>query len=788
MSFLPTDSSVVAWWHADDLALADGTSVTTWTDKSSNALPATGSTAKPIYKTAQANGKGTVRFNGASTFLTVGTPSALVTPIDTGTYSLLLVHKPNSAGFNAIIAATAGSNLLIVPGGSFGGIAFDYTPYIASAHMVILGLTGQGSYAGSSSGKLSRIYFQGACVYGDTTNSLKTTGGNAICLGNNAGQNFPYDGDIFDVVVVNRELTPLEMWQLSKYFMDQYAMTYPWTGQNCFDIYWGDSLTAGVGAGGEASYPSVVAQTNSRPIGSWFNLGVGGIDLGNMRTHAVAEVYPLFAGLPLYSILFLDEWYNSDKTDPTVFAATAVEAAGYGAGTGLKIIAVTPTNASSGETDRQAWITYLKANYLAFDAVAVADPGTATHIGASGTDYTNSTYYSDIVHLTAAGYAIKGAVVAAVESTFNTPGIVTMTFTGTLTGSSTIRKQGNKSLSSSASSSGTAKKQGAKPKSGTITSTGNPVKLGKRVLSGSQARSGSVVKKGMKLLSGVSSLVYARSSPQTSTFTNTGTFILPTGGIVSKVVCLGVGGNGSSPGQGGGGGGGGYAELTTSAASITPGSYAVSVGGGSSSFSISCVAVDGESSSSQTGGEGGGGGGSSNVGDLTNIGGKGGDGDQGGGAGGAPGSASGMGSDGGNGDGAGNGGIAPSGAGNGGTVGGSDAQSATSPGYGGGGCAVDGGSPGSGFAGHVVVTYTVPVEFFRQANRSLVGSIPTSGLIKKLGKKVLSSTITQLGAIVKFGKKVFLSSLASTTSFLKVAISSGGSTLVSWYYKLLFRE
>lgn len=55
-------SSMVAWYRAHTLALADGDSVTTWSDDSGNGLTLTGSTKKPIFKTNQINGYPALRF------------------------------------------------------------------------------------------------------------------------------------------------------------------------------------------------------------------------------------------------------------------------------------------------------------------------------------------------------------------------------------------------------------------------------------------------------------------------------------------------------------------------------------------------------------------------------------------------------------------------------------------------------------------------------------------------------------------------------------------------------
>jgi hypothetical protein len=95
----PTDSSIssglVADWNAEDIAQADGTAVTTWTDNVGS-IAATQATAakKPTYKTAVYNGKAAVRFDGSDDYLDAGRVAAL----ELSSYTIVGVWKKLGAG------------------------------------------------------------------------------------------------------------------------------------------------------------------------------------------------------------------------------------------------------------------------------------------------------------------------------------------------------------------------------------------------------------------------------------------------------------------------------------------------------------------------------------------------------------------------------------------------------------------------------------------------------------------------------------------------------------------
>lgn len=65
-----------AWWRADDLAISDAGSVSTWTDRSGNYTLTSTGTGTPTYRTDTANGHPVVEFDGVANRMTADTLAA----------------------------------------------------------------------------------------------------------------------------------------------------------------------------------------------------------------------------------------------------------------------------------------------------------------------------------------------------------------------------------------------------------------------------------------------------------------------------------------------------------------------------------------------------------------------------------------------------------------------------------------------------------------------------------------------------------------------------------------
>jgi hypothetical protein len=103
------DSSTILEGAAD--TAEDGDLVTEWSDKSGNARHATATTtARPTYRAASQNGRGTLEFNGSSNFLATGAAGAF-NFLHNGTDSLVMVVlKPGTSSNPNVYAPILGNN------------------------------------------------------------------------------------------------------------------------------------------------------------------------------------------------------------------------------------------------------------------------------------------------------------------------------------------------------------------------------------------------------------------------------------------------------------------------------------------------------------------------------------------------------------------------------------------------------------------------------------------------------------------------------------------------------
>jgi hypothetical protein len=103
-------AGLLVWWNAPFLALSNGASITSWTDKKTGgtgALTLFGADTSPTYNTAVQNGQAAATFNGVD-----NTMSA--TNVSSSTYPRVLwaVVKYNSTGgtFQTILGSSDGAN------------------------------------------------------------------------------------------------------------------------------------------------------------------------------------------------------------------------------------------------------------------------------------------------------------------------------------------------------------------------------------------------------------------------------------------------------------------------------------------------------------------------------------------------------------------------------------------------------------------------------------------------------------------------------------------------------
>lgn len=177
----------------------------------------------------------------------------------------------------------------------------------------------------------------------------------------------------------------------------------------------GNSLTAGQGATAGMDYPSqLIALLTTLGITgiSWNNFGVGGQTTAAMASDAASQVDTQITS-GVQNILFAweignDIYFNGNvSTAQTAFAnyCTARRAAGWK----VIVFTLTPRNQSSSFGDSISAYnakltsanTWLRANWTSF-ADGIVDIAADSRMD----DYTDSTYFSDGIHYTNAGYGV----------------------------------------------------------------------------------------------------------------------------------------------------------------------------------------------------------------------------------------------------------------------------------------------------------------------------------------------------------------------------------------------
>lgn len=180
-------------------------------------------------------------------------------------------------------------------------------------------------------------------------------------------------------------------------------------------IFDGNSMT-------DSSYP---ATTLASLTGTWYtrNFGVSGQTTPKMTSDAVTQIDPYYDSRVSNNVVVAWEGTNDLKLGATATTAynnlVAYCQARQAAGFKVVILTILPRSDSGTPADfntsRATVNTNIKNNYASF-ADVVADVAANTDIGEDG-DSDNTTYYSDKVHLTTAGYNIVAGIVATAIQT-----------------------------------------------------------------------------------------------------------------------------------------------------------------------------------------------------------------------------------------------------------------------------------------------------------------------------------------------------------------------------------
>ncbi len=439
--------AIVHFAASDVTPQGDNTALAAWTDPVSGlvAAQATGAN-QPKYRTNRLNGKPAIQFAG-SQWLSFDGTGPLKTAIDSRSYSVLVAFANVAAASNGcLFGSNAGGNSFFVLADGTNAGRFDGTvtakalPY-ASTAFAISGFT---SNAASSYGGLNvaleRDYMNGfpfcSTILAAPATSASTFGIGAI----SAVGTFSAKADITDIVVYDRELTPLEWVQGTIALCQKNSQPLPWGGQNYIDLYDGDSITVDINSGHVYdSYPYLVSQARGKPLGCWANFAIGGIQTtqSTAKSHEWTAIAAML-GIPFKVAFF--EWvneHNGGKTSAQIFADLQAYCSTVRSSATLsKIMVGSSTAYGSDPTDPYASVRGVYNGLLddpTTGALSFADAYTAIHtdslIGNANAVANNPTYFSaaDKVHLTPLGYGqlanLMGAGMAALDASTSSFGV-----------------------------------------------------------------------------------------------------------------------------------------------------------------------------------------------------------------------------------------------------------------------------------------------------------------------------------------------------------------------------
>lgn len=427
---LPHADRLVAHWDASAIPpQTDNTALTSWTDSINGFVASQATSAnRPVYRATAMNGRPCVQSSGSQWLSATAAGSALLTTMNTRTFSVLIVYQNIAVRTNGcLFGCTAGGNSLFYLAngarqGRYNNSPTGFSVPIENTGFTTLGGTSTIDQSGGAGSGLERIFVNGGCVASNTAPcpapSASTDFG--IFAGRGTGT-FPSQGQIADILVWDVALTPAEMLQAERFVREKYGQPLPWEGQPSFLVCHGDSQTAGVGGGNsENGYPYQVAATLGLKYGQWTQLGIGGINITDMTTRALFEVDPISAVTGIPTALSIFEWFNQRNNANSIVNTVAYLNARRAAGI-TKIVFGTSldcTNTQDNITNRANYNAYFD---ISGNRAGIMDGYVAIHldpnIGVEGSCPNASPwgdYFSDGIHCTPLGYSVLAGLFAPV--------------------------------------------------------------------------------------------------------------------------------------------------------------------------------------------------------------------------------------------------------------------------------------------------------------------------------------------------------------------------------------
>lgn len=418
---LPKTASLFARWSADDLALANGAKVTSWTDRIGGAVLAQATPAnQPTFKTSGANGKPAVNLGGSQC---MGTPASLLTSlIGTGKYTVMVFLKGVTTTNFGMFASTTGSNSNLFCGSTSytpagygatysGGAAGsgDRMPWDTSVTETGV-LQIAKSAGGGQNGTYPSLAINGCTVA--MGGSSWAAGDGALWLGSSTPANSG-KGDVYEILVWNVPLSPAEMAQAYKWACERFATTPVWQSYGKIIVAAGDSQTYGSGATNPIdNYATKSFRNLSIPMGAWMNVGQSSAQTGPLDTWAATALDPIptLTGVPCH--LSYLEWYNIQANGSAAALNLTYcknrKTAGFS-----KIGLLTCLDSKDRPAGRAAYLSSILAGYAANGVSDIIRVDLNANVGVEGSCPTSSpwgNYFADGVHPTTLGYEEMRAI------------------------------------------------------------------------------------------------------------------------------------------------------------------------------------------------------------------------------------------------------------------------------------------------------------------------------------------------------------------------------------------
>ncbi len=401
------NSTLLRWYRASNIAIADAAAVSSWPDASPANDPATQGTSgqRPIYYTQIANGRPGVKLDGSDDVLNFTRVTNVQTLVMVCQLAAIQVSN-----YAPLLGDSTSADLSAPPTTSPWLIDNGSVPAAKLRSEVRI----NGVYAGQLGGKVRP---SGLCVI-----SIRVPSGQTMALSNIAkdrGVAGRYTAGIYgDVALFSSILSDQELAMIERGMANYYDI--PLNGKTAHSaralhMTIGDSLQVNVG--GQTSYPDQLQTLLGGSLAlAVEKLAVGGTMASSWALNSLASQMKTISynrgdlAIPQVASVYAgsNDLYNgalATNTFPSLVRLwTAMR------GWGFKVIAHTLTPRSDAgvaggfETERQALCTLIRNNPQYYDYLV--DAAADATMGPAGAE-TNATYYqADKVHPTAAGNLI----------------------------------------------------------------------------------------------------------------------------------------------------------------------------------------------------------------------------------------------------------------------------------------------------------------------------------------------------------------------------------------------